>query len=122
MTTARLALLTLRCRDLAAAERFYSTLGLDFVRHRHGSGPEHLSSESRGFVFELYPLGEQPHSSLGTRVGFAVDDLRETFEQLVAEGAEVVRKPRSSEWGLRAVVKDLDGHAVELLERERTSA
>ena len=38
-----------------------------------------------------------------------------TTDNDFAEGAEVVTPPSDSEWGRRAVVKDLDGHIVELV-------
>jgi hypothetical protein len=34
---------------------------------------------------------------------------------LVAIGAELISPAADSEWGRRAVVKDLDGHVVELI-------
>jgi len=33
---------------------------------------------------------------------------------LMAHGANVVSAPSDSEWGRRAVLKDFDGHTVEL--------
>ena len=89
-------------------------MGLLFTKHRHGSGPEHYTSCFDGFVFEIYPLGK--HSpTVGTRIGFSVDDVDSIVTLLVALGAELVSPVADSEWGRRAVVKDLDGHVVELL-------
>jgi predicted enzyme related to lactoylglutathione lyase len=67
-----------------------------------------------GFVFETYPLGKHPPTT-GTRIGFSVDDVHFIVQMLVGIGAEVITPPAFTEWGLRAVVKDLDGHTVELL-------
>ena len=53
---ARLNLVVLRARDAERHVSFYSGLGLDFVRHRHGSGPEHFACEDQGSVFEIYPV------------------------------------------------------------------
>lgn len=109
-----LNLVVLRARDMERAALFYSKMGLQFQKHRHGRGPEHYSSVVGGFVFELYPLLDQPPTT-GTRVGFSVADVDAVFDQLTELGAEVVVRPADSEWGRRAVVKDFDGHAVELL-------
>ncbi|MAP09498.1 MAG: bleomycin resistance protein [Rhodopirellula sp.] len=67
-----------------------------------------------GFIFEIYPLGKHP-PTIGTRIGFSVDDVDSIVPMLVAIGAELISQPADSEWGRRAVIKDLDGHIVELL-------
>ncbi|MEL7498871.1 MAG: bleomycin resistance protein [Planctomycetota bacterium] len=67
-----------------------------------------------GFVFEIYPLGKHP-PTIGTRIGFSVDDVDLIVSLLLDAVAELISKPADSEWGRRAVVKDLDGHVVELL-------
>lgn len=116
----RPSLLTVRSRDLASAERFYSRLGVTFARHSHG-GPEHLCSESEGMVFEIYPLTNDQLPTSSTRLGFHVDDLANLLQDLEAAGVEVVVPPRSSAWGLRAVVRDGDGHCVELIQGNGSS-
>lgn len=107
-------LTVLRSPDIDRASRFYSEMGLLFRKHRHGAGPEHYSSVVNGFVFEIYPLGNHP-PTIGTRIGFSVDDVDSIVPLLVAIGAELISPASDSEWGRRAVVKDLDGHIVELL-------
>lgn len=45
------------CRD------FYRGIGLDLVRERHGSGPEHYATTlADGGVLELYPAGGRPET------------------------------------------------------------
>ena len=109
-----LNLTVLRSPDIERASRFYSAMGLLFMKHRHGNGPEHFTSCINGFVFEIYPLGKHP-STHGTRIGFSVDDVDSIVPMLIAVGAELISPAADSEWGRRAVVKDLDGHVVELL-------
>lgn len=108
-------LLVLRSPDIHRAAVFYQQLGLLFTLHRHGSGPEHYTSSVNGFVFELYPLRPGDTPTTGTRIGFHVDDVDSLVEMVTAIGATMVVAPQDSEWGRRAVVKDLDGHTVELL-------
>lgn len=107
-------LLGLRSPDVDRASKFYIELGLFFTKHRHGTGPEHYSSCVNGFVFEIYPLGNYSPTT-GTRIGFSVDEVDSILTMLGAMGAELISSPADSEWGRRAVVKDLDGHIVELL-------
>ena len=109
-----LNLTVLRSPDIDRASNFYSALGLLFTKHRHGTGPEHYASCVNGFVFEIYPLGKHP-PTIGTRIGFSVDDVDAIVPMLLGIGAELVSSVADSEWGRRAVVKDLDGHIVELL-------
>lgn len=47
-----LNLVVIRTVDLDRAEHFYGLLGLRFVRHSHGSGPEHLAAEGGGVVLK----------------------------------------------------------------------
>lgn len=114
----RLNLVVLRSPDIDRAVTFYLQMGLCFTRHAHGSGPEHYTSEVGGLVFEVYPSTARSQPTTGTRIGFQVDSVDEMVALLSAIGAEVVSSPKDSEWGRRAVVKDLDGHVVELVTRQ----
>lgn len=109
-------LIVLRSSDVHRAAAFYSqALGILLTLERHGNGPEHYSSRVNGFVFELYPLidGRTPTSEV--RFGFSVDSVDELVPLVRAAGGEVVSSPHDSAWGRRAVVRDLDGHTVELV-------
>jgi len=115
MADASLNLVVIRCAELDASARFYEAIGLSFVRHRHGNGPEHLASETPAMIFELYPLGDHP-PTVSTRIRFKVDDIDTTLTTILAHGATLVTPARDSPWGRRAVVADPDGHRVELVE------
>ena len=111
----QLNLVVLRSPDIHRAVEFYRHLGLPFTLHKHGSGPEHYASEVNGMVFEIYPLGAKSAPTAGTRIGFRVDDVDRILAVLLESGVEVITPPTNSEWGRRAVVKDGDGHVVELV-------
>jgi predicted enzyme related to lactoylglutathione lyase len=100
---------------LERAVEFYRQLGLHFTRHAHGTGPAHYASTVNGVVFEIYPLSAKSTATSGTRIGFKVDSVDEIVERLSQIGATVLTPPGDSEWGRRAVIKDFDGHAVELI-------
>jgi hypothetical protein len=110
-------LIVLRSRDLNRAHSFYGALGLDFVRHAHGTGPVHLASESGGHVFEIYPLTDDSTPTSSTRVGFTVPSVDDAYAILLTAGGKSVARPKDSEWGRRAIVCDPDGHRVELTGR-----
>lgn len=107
-------LIVIRSADMDRAAAFYQALGLRFTKHRHGTGPRHYASEVNGFVFEIYPLGSA-NPTTSTRIGFSVDDIDSTIEALSGAGGEVLSSPQDSQWGRRAVVKDPDGHKIELV-------
>jgi predicted enzyme related to lactoylglutathione lyase len=116
--TAVLNLVVLRSSDIERAKGFYSKLGLVFIKHRHGSGPEHYSAELAGTVFELYPQNEEGPSSFGTRIGFSVASVDESIKALGDYPNAVTSPAKDSEWGRRAVVTDPDGHRIELVEQQ----
>jgi len=114
--TPALNLIVLRCTDLESAQRFYECLGLQFTRHRHGIGPEHLSAELGGSVFELYPLSPNGASTLGTRIGFRVPSLESLITALNDYPTAIISPPQVSPWSRRAVVADPDGHRIEIVQ------
>jgi lactoylglutathione lyase len=116
MNAPRLNLVVLRVADIERSASFYGLVGLSFIRHAHGVGPQHYVSEAGGFVFELYPASPEQPASASARIGFVVDDVDTVTASLGnSAGAKVVSAPKDSPWGRRAVVADPDGHRVELV-------
>jgi lactoylglutathione lyase len=113
----RLNLVVIRCADLERSAAFYSCLGLQFVRHQHGGGPQHLSADVGGVVLELYPA-KQSGSPVNTRLGFQVRSVDEMVAEILKDqsGGGLVSAPADSQWGKRAVVADPDGYRIELTE------
>jgi len=70
-------------------------------------------------VFEIYPATTTAPSTSATRIGFVVDSMDGCVRCITEIGAIIVKAPHDSEWGRRAVVKDLDGHTVELTEAKQ---
>ncbi len=108
-------LLVIRSTNIDRAVVFYQRLGMRFQRHSHGNGPEHYASDDGGFVFEIYPQKNADDVTTNTRFGFKVCDVDDVVESLRNEHAIIMTAPTDTEWGRRAVVKDFDGHVVELL-------
>jgi len=113
-----LSLVVMRSRDLEKLAKFYSALGLCFVRHQHGIGPEHLSSQVGETVFEIYPTARPEESTVAIRLGFSVPSLTIALNDLLGLNAVVVAEPSDTPFGRRAVVKDFEGHKVELYEEK----
>jgi lactoylglutathione lyase len=112
-----LSLVVIRARDIDRTASFYSALGFDFVRHRHGQGAEHLSSTLGGTVFEIYPASSPQENTTATRLGFSVPSLTNILGRLKSLNAVVLSEPSDTPFGRRAVVKDFEGHKVELYEK-----
>ena len=108
-------LLVIRSPDIDRAVTFYETIGMLFERHSHGKGPEHYASETCGFVFEIYPQRNESANTTKTRLGFNVNSVEHVLALLESLDVEVVSPAKDSQWGRRAVVRDLDGHTVELV-------
>jgi len=115
-----LNLVVIRARDMDRLARFYEVLGLSFTKHRHGKGPEHLSSEMEGIAFEIYPAVAN-ESTAATRLGFSVPPLQDVLLELMALEVTVLSEPADTPYGRRAVVRDFEGHKVELYEKAATT-
>ena len=117
MTTAKLNLLVLKTHQLDKLRAFYAALGIAFAEEKHGDGPLHLAARVGDIVIELYPLpADAGPADSTTRLGFAVPDLDAAMRSLEAFPAVVVSGLKATPWGRRAVVRDPDGRAVELVQ------
>ncbi|MCC7420216.1 MAG: VOC family protein [Planctomycetaceae bacterium] len=113
-----LSLAVLKTRQVNALRKFYGSLGIEFAEEQHGKGPVHFAGQVGSVVLEVYPLPDDgtPADS-STRLGFTVARLAEVVEALKALDTPVVTEPQATQWGLRALVRDPDGRAVELYQR-----
>ena len=112
-----LSLVVIRAHDIEKLAGFYTALGFSFVRHSHGKGPVHFSSKIGEIVFEIYPAGGPNESTAATRLGFSVPSLTKALESLRELKATILTEPAETPFGRRAVVKDFEGHKVELYEK-----
>ena len=114
-----LRLVVIRAQDIDRLAAFYAALGFHFTRHRHGTGPEHLSSMIGETAFEIYPLKSANESTVSTRLGFSVPSLTNALAKLRAVNAIVLAEPAGTPFGRRAVVRDFEGHKIELYEEKK---
>ena len=116
MGSVTLSLVVLKTRQVDSLRRFYGSLGIELAEEQHGKGPVHYAGRVGDVVLEVYPLpeGDAPGDAT-TRLGFAVATVAEVVQALQALGAPVVTEPQATKWGFRAVVRDPDGRAVELI-------
>ncbi len=123
--TPTLSLIVIRVADINRSAQFYSALGLQFQHEQHGNGPEHFSTSLGDTDFELYPSTERfPVTSV--RLGFTVDSIEAILEiwlqsDRFQNNVKILSEPKDSPWGVRAVVADLDGHRIELIQKTASS-
>jgi hypothetical protein len=115
MAAPALRLLVLKTRQVGRLRTFYQALGVGLAEERHGSGPVHYAGRVGDAVLEIYTLpGDGSAADATTRLGFAVESLPEVLQALRDVGVVVAGEPQPTAWGLRVVVRDPDGRAVEL--------
>jgi lactoylglutathione lyase len=112
-----LNLLVLKAEDPDRLCRFYSGFGLRFTREQHGNGPVHHASELGSSVFEIYPRKPGEPSTTAIRLGFIVPSLDAALLAVRSGQGLVLSEPCEYHQGRRAVIRDPEGHKVELVER-----
>ncbi|WP_145424788.1 VOC family protein [Symmachiella dynata] len=118
MTSPTFKLLVIKTHRMQELQRFYETLGCEFVEEQHGRGPLHLAAEIGEAIFEIYPLPDETSPvDTTTRLGFSVTDLDGVVDKLKTGQSEIVTAVKETAWGKRAVVRDPDGRSVELYQQ-----
>lgn len=110
-------LLVLRACDPKALADFYAALGLSFRCEKHGDGPSHFAAEIGDSVLEIYPRRPSEPSTAALRLGLNIPSMDRALNRLRDEAGDIVAAPRMTRWGMRAVVKDPEGHCLELIEK-----
>ncbi|HVC97361.1 MAG TPA: VOC family protein [Pirellulales bacterium] len=113
-----LGLLVIRSNDMEKAAAFYAALGLNLVKHLHPPCGDHYSTTTAGCVFEICQRRENQAATTPAVFGFHVSCVELAVEIAISNGGKLKHAPESSEWGTTAVVADLDGHSVLLIEKE----
>ena len=120
MSAPLLSLVMIRTAQPEVTLAFYRAIGCEFAEEKHGDGPVHHSCEMGGIVFEIYP-GENGaavnrRQAGATMLSFTVPSLNPILSRLTEAGAEILAPAKQTAWGLRAIVADPDGRAVNIAE------
>lgn len=114
----KLNLLVIRTANPELLKNQYELLGLNFEYHQHGTGPFHYACEKDEFVFEIYPLTKSMAKADGSiRLGFGVDNLELKIKKIEGSDWKILSGIRENEWGITAVIQDIDGRKIELKNR-----
>ncbi|WP_299438272.1 hypothetical protein [uncultured Aquimarina sp.] len=111
----KINLLVIRTDNPEILKTQYEKLGFNFDYHQHGNGPFHYASEQDGFVFEIYPLTKSMGKADNSiRLGFEIQELNAKIIDLENSNWKIISEPKETEWGLTALIQDLDGRKIEL--------
>ena len=111
----KLNLLVIRSAIPKQLAEFYEQLGMVFEYHRHGNGPFHYSAHIGPTLLEIYPLAKgQEQVDKNLRLGFEIDLLEAQIGKLQQQGVTFHQLPKSTEWGVLAVIEDPEGRKLEL--------
>lgn len=115
----KLNLLVIKTNQLHEMAAFYSLLGLSFDYHKHEQGIFHYSTTLGETVFEIYPLPKKMiEVDTTTRLGFEVNHLDDLLVVLKSKNVKIVSESFKTPNGKVAIIEDLDGRKIELLEKE----
>ena len=96
-----------------AAEWYKEKLGFE-IRSKQG----HLVTVSPKNSQTVLHLCESTSLEQGnTGIGFTIDDLDKTYQELSSRGVEFTVNPKKTDWGSFARFKDPDGNEFWLLQR-----
>lgn len=108
-------LLAIRTSNPEILKNQYTSLGFEFDYHQHKNGPFHYASEQNGFVFEIYPLTKSIEKADNSIIlGFDIENLKNKMVDLKNSHWRILSEPKDTEWGLIALIQDLDGRKIEL--------
>ncbi len=111
----KINLLVIRTVNPELLKTQYEKLGFKFDYHRHGKGPLHYASEQNGFVFEIYPLTKSmTKANRNLRLGFDIPNLSLVMDNIKNTDWIIKSEIKETEWGLIAIIQDLDGRKIEL--------
>ena len=114
----KINLVVIKTHKIHELQAFYSYLGCTFDYHQHGQGVFHYSTNINGIVFEIYPLPKKiVETDTTTRLGFEVENLDTLIENLKKQAATILTQPVQTEYGYMAIIEDLDGRKIELVEK-----
>jgi lactoylglutathione lyase len=101
--------IVVRCTEIERSRAFYELLGLSFVREQHGGGPVHYSTRLGQTLLELYP---SKTAASPMRFGVRTSEFDACIATLKAMGSGLTSVDAL---GSAAVLRDPDGHVVDLL-------
>ncbi len=106
--------LVLYAQNIAETLAFYTSLGLEFKREKHGEGPVHHCCQLDALALEIYPA-EDGEICASTMIGITVADLDKL--PLPQMSVEAAIAPFGE--GRRVIIRDPDGRRVFVIDENQ---
>ena len=108
--------------DMEKLVKFYSRLGFQFKKEKHGSGPEHFACGFDGMAIEIYPRSGRVSDTdrlraMDYRMVIPVEDMTEAL-RCVSRLSKKLVSSKKTEIGMSALIEDPDGRYVLLIEHQ----
>ena len=122
----KLSYVILYVQDIEASVQFYQkAFGIKHKFTHEGGDYAEMDTGDTTLGFCAHDLAENligknyvqatPHVPLGTQITFEPDDVKQAYQAALEAGATPISEPIVKPWNFEvAMVKDLDGHIVEL--------
>lgn len=109
-------LIVLKVKNIERTRQFYNQFGFVFKSEQHENGHQHYSFNINGLIFKIYPaLADLSNLTQNIRLGFQVENLSQLFTN-ITDIEKIISPPQNTPFGFRAVIKNHDGHVIELTE------
>jgi len=104
--------------NLVESHEFYSKIGFNIQKHKHGDGDQHLVCKNGDVLLEIYPLANsnKQDATKNIRIGFKVASHGTILNQFDFFKQYFYIPPRETEWGKKMSLIDPDGHIIDLFE------
>ncbi|NEP01535.1 MAG: hypothetical protein F6K58_23335 [Symploca sp. SIO2E9] len=105
-------------RNFVESGKFYSKIGFNVQKHKHGDGDQHFVCKSGDTLLEIYPLPSSDNQNVtkNIKIGFKVASHETILNQGEFFRQYLYLPPRKTEWGRKMSLIDPDGHIIDLFE------
>ena len=110
--------------DMKRSIHFYrDTLGIPLKFEspewtEFATGTTTLALHGGGVARQYQDTGDQSKTAGACSIGFNVDDVDQTYEELKAKGVQFLSEPTQRPYGIEAVFKDNSGNWFSLTQRK----
>lgn len=105
-------------RNLLESDKFYSKIGFNVQKHKHGDGDQHLVCKNGDVLLEIYPLpgSDNQYATKNIKIGFKVASHETILNESEFSRQYLYLPPRETEWGRKMSLIDPDDHIIDLFE------
>lgn len=104
--------------NLVESNEFYSKIGFNVQKHKHGDGAQHLVCENGDVLLEIYPLpsSNNHNKTKNIKIGLKVASHATILNEFEFFKKYLYIPPKETEWGRKMSLIDPDGYIIDLFE------